>query len=87
MRCSSALPAALIVACQPRLALAQRQFAQVLAGQEQGVEGEEDQVVGLAVRQRRLQRREVGRAVVVQGAGLAVVEAVGQRGGVLGDGA
>ncbi len=70
---------------QPRLALAERQVAEVRALGEQQVEGEEDQVAGLAVGERRLQGREVRRAVVVQRAGLAVDQAVRQGLGVAGD--
>ena len=51
---------------QPRLALAQRQVAQILAVGEQQIEDEEDQVVGLALGQRRLQGGEIRRAVVVE---------------------
>ncbi len=75
-----AAPAALDQRLQPRLALAQRQAAQVLAPREHQVEDEEDQVVGLALADRRLQRREVGRAGVVQRHHLAVDQAVGQAG-------
>ena len=63
---------------QPRLAFQQRQFPQVLAAGEQQVEDEEDQIVGLAVGDRRLQRREVRRAGVVEGDHLPVDDPVGQ---------
>jgi hypothetical protein len=70
---------------QPRLALAQRQVPQVRPFGEQQVEGEEDQIAAPAVRQRRLQGREVRRAIGAQGAGLAVDQARGKRLRVLGD--
>ena len=71
---------------QPRLALGKGQGAQILALGEHQVEGEEDQIVGLVVRQRRLQRGEIRRAVGVQRHHFAVDQAVGQGGGALGKG-
>ncbi len=50
------------------------------------VENKEDQTVGLALGQGRLQRREVRGAVLVQRHDLAVEQAVGQPGGGGGDG-
>ena len=73
-------------AFQPRLARAKRQRAQILAVREQQVESEEDQGGGLSVRQRRLQRREIRRAVMVQGADFAVNQAIRQPRRQLGDG-
>ncbi len=67
------------VRLQPRLALGQRQRAQVLPPCEQQVEDEEHQVgLVFAVRDRRLQGGEVRRAGVVQRDDLAVDDAVGQ---------
>ncbi len=63
---------------QPAFAVGQGQVAQVLSLGEQQVEDEIDQVSGVLVRDRRLQGREVGRAVVIQGAYLTVVNSIGQ---------
>ena len=49
--------------------------AQILAAGEQQVEREEDQVIGLAVRQRRLQRRKIRDAVLIERDDLAVDQA------------
>ena len=51
---------------QPRLAVAQRQAAQVHAIGKQQIESIEDQSVGLAVGNGGLQRRKIRRAVVVK---------------------
>jgi len=69
---------------QSRLAVRQGQAAQILVAVEQQVEGEIDQVAGVAVRDRRLKGREVGHMVFGQGAQLAVDDAVGPMGRVLG---
>ena len=66
------------------LARGQRLVAGVAAAAEQGVEGEEDQVVGFPRRQRRLETREVRRAVRVQRHDLAVDDAVAETRGGLG---
>ena len=52
---------------QPRLALAERQLAQILPPLEQQVEGEEDQILGLLLGQRRLESGEIGRALARPG--------------------
>ena len=64
---------------QAFLALAQRQRAKILTIGEQQIEREEDEVAGLAVRDRRLQRRETGHAVVVERDDFAVDQRIGQR--------
>ena len=63
---------------QPRLALGQRQAAQVKAIGKQQVEREEDQAVGLAVGNRSLQVRKIRRAVVIERDDLAVDQRVRQ---------
>ena len=70
---------------QSRLAFAQRQLAQIVALDEQKVEGKEDQLVGLVVGQSRLKHCEVRRAVLVQRHNLAVEQAIGKRFRDLGD--
>ena len=65
---------------QARLALLERQRAQVLLPVEQQVEDEEDQIACLALGDRRLQGGEVRRAGVVQRHHLAVDDAVRQLG-------
>jgi hypothetical protein len=62
---------------QSLLARGQGISAQVLAIAEQEIEGVEDEVVGLALRQRCLERSEIGRAVVIEGDDLAVDDRVG----------
>ena len=71
---------------QPPLALDQRQRAKILAIGEQQVERVEDQILGLAVGDRGLQRREVRRAVVIERDDLAVDHHVRQRAALPGDG-
>ena len=71
---------------QPRLALAERQGAQILAVGEQQIEGEEDQGVGLALRKGCLQGAEIRHAALVERHRLAVDHAVRQALGLLGDG-
>ena len=63
------------------LALGKRKGPKVLAGIEQKIEGEEHEVVGLAVRQRRLQGCEIGRARGIERHYLAVDHGIGQVGG------
>ena len=61
-------------------------LAEIVAGDEQGVEGEEDQPLRLAVGKRGLQRGEVGNALRIDRADLAVIDAVAQAlAGSLGD--
>ena len=69
-----------------RLAVGQREFAQVLVALEQEVEGEIDQAVGAAVRDGGLQGREVGHVVGVERAQLPVDHGVRPAGGVGGQG-
>ena len=71
---------------QPRLALAERQGAQILAVSEQQIEGEEDQGVGLALGKGGLQGAEIRHAALVERHRLAVDHAVRQALGLLGDG-
>ena len=65
---------------EARLALGERKRPKVLAGVEQKVEGENHEVFGLAVRQRRLQGREIGRSRGIERHHLAVDDGVGQVG-------
>ncbi|MNX96670.1 hypothetical protein D3C86_1289970 [compost metagenome] len=67
---------------QPRLAVRQRQGAQVLGALEQQVESEIDQVARLALADRGLQGRKVRQGVAVQGAQLTVDHRVGPMGGL-----
>jgi len=71
---------------QPRLAMRERQFAQVLVALEQQVEGEIDQVVGAAVRDRGLEGRKVGHVVGVERAQFTVDHGVRPARGVSGQG-
>src|SRR5215472_3199264 len=71
---------------KPRLALAERQVAQILVTFEQKVEGEEDQVLRLPLRERGLEGGEIRRAVIVQRRDLTVDDRIGQAGGRLLDG-
>ncbi len=71
-------------ACLP---LGKRQAAQILAVGEQQVERIEDQLVGLAVGNRSLQRGEIRHGAVIEGDDLAVDQHVGQRGALFRDGA
>ena len=64
---------------EPLLALRQRQPAQILALRIQQIECKADQVVGVAVRQRRLQRGEIRLAVRIQRHHLGVDDRVRQR--------
>jgi hypothetical protein len=60
------------------LAVHERPAPQVLAFEKEEVEGEEDQVVGLALRQRGLQTCEIRRAAMIEGDDLPVDHAIGQ---------
>ena len=71
---------------EPALALGQRQRAKILAIGKQQVERVEDQILGLAIGQRGLQRREIRRAVVIERDDLAVDHHVRQCAAVPGDG-
>ena len=71
---------------QSRLALAQRQCAQILATFEQEVEGEIDERVGLAFGKGRLKSGEIRGAILVQGAYLAIDDRVRQLAGGSRDG-
>ena len=64
---------------QERLAFRQRSLAQILAVRMEQIEGEADESIRLAIGERRLQRREVGCAVIVERDDFAVDETVGQR--------
>ena len=66
---------------QSRLALAQRQGAQILAAFEQQIEGEIDELVGLAFGKGRLKGGEIRGAVLVQRADLAIDDCVRQLAG------
>jgi hypothetical protein len=68
------------VAARRALSLGERLRAQVLQASEHLIEDEEDQIVGLAVRDRRLQRGEVGGAGMVERADLAIDDPVRQPG-------
>ncbi len=70
---------------QPRLALAERQAAKVFAIGEQQVERIEDQIIGLAVGNRGLQRGKIRRAFMVERDDLAVNQHIGQRAALFGD--
>jgi hypothetical protein len=70
---------------QPRLALAERQAAEIFATGEQQVERIEDQALAVAVRQRRLQARKIRRAVMVERNDLAIDQHVGKQGRFLRD--
>ena len=70
---------------QPFLAFKKRQAAQILVSGEQKIEDEEDQMIGLAVRQRGLQCREARRAVVIQRHDLAVDNGIRQFAAGFGD--
>ena len=62
---------------EPFLALGEGQGAQIFAASEQQIEDEIDQVLRSSVGQGRLQRREVGRAAVIEGNDLAVDDRIG----------
>ena len=62
------------------LAVSERKTPKVLGGVEQQVEGEEHEVVGLAVRQRRLQGREIRCSRSIERHHLAVDDGIGQVG-------
>ena len=70
---------------QPGLALGQWQWAQIVVALEQQIEGEEDEIVGLLLGQGRLQRGEIGRAVVVERHDLAIDDAVRRDAAAFGD--
>src|SRR5689334_9559513 len=55
-----------------------RQTSEVFLLLKQKIESKEDQIAGLAVRKRGLQRREIRRAVMIQGADFSVDDAVRQ---------
>ena len=74
-------------ALQAFLALAQRQRAKILTIGKQEIECKEDEVAGLVVRDRRLQRGKTGHAVVVQRDDFAVDQRIRQRLGCSRDGA
>src|SRR5581483_8927703 len=80
-------PALLLVEqlLQARLALAQRQLAQIHVLGKQQVESEEDQLLGLAVRYSGLQRREIRIAVLIERDDLAVDQDIRQRVALLRD--
>ncbi len=63
---------------QPRLSLAERQAAEVFAAGEQQIEHVEDQLVGLAVGDRGLQRGKIRRAIMIERDDLAVDQRIGQ---------
>ena len=63
---------------EPCLALGQRKLPQILVIREQQIEGVEDQVVGLAVGQCGLHRREIGMTVMIERHDLAVDDGVGK---------
>ncbi len=71
---------------QPRLSLAQRQGAKILATFEQQIEGEIDECVGLAFGQSGLKRGEVRGAVFIQGTNFSVDDGVRQIAGGSRDG-
>ncbi|MHC2538448.1 hypothetical protein ACVJMY_008017 [Bradyrhizobium diazoefficiens] len=71
---------------EPRLTLPERKAAIVAAFGEQEIEGKEDEVLGLAIRQRGLERGKVRRAVVVERDNLAVDHGLRQRIRLLRDG-
>src|SRR5260221_14330698 len=64
---------------QPRLALAEWEAAQIQSAREQQIERVEDEIVGLAVGNRSLQRREIRRAVMVERDDLAIEQHIRQR--------
>ena len=74
-------------ALQAFLALAQRQRAQILTIGKQEIERKENEIAGLVVRDRGLQRGKTGHAVVVQRDDFAVDQRIGQRPGCFRDGA
>ena len=51
---------------QEGLALAERERAKIFALGEQQIEREEDEIVGFAIRDGRLQRGELGRAIAAK---------------------
>ena len=65
------------IGLQPRLAMRQRQLAQILRPFEQQVEGEIDQAARLLVGDRGLQRPEVRHVIIVQRAQFAVDHRIG----------
>src|ERR1700733_5296724 len=68
------------------LALAERQRAKIHSISEQQIERKEDELVGLAVGNRSLQRREIRVSLLIERDDLAVDQTIGQRTGLLGDG-
>ena len=71
---------------QAFLAFGEGKGAQIFAACEQQIEDEEDQVLDRPSDKRRLQRREIRRAAVIEGDDLAVDDRIGQTRGGLGDG-
>ena len=63
---------------QSRLAADQRQAAQILAAIEQQIENEIDERIGLAFRKGRLESREIGGAIFVEGTYLAIEDRIRQ---------
>ena len=72
---------------QPCLALGQRTGTQILSAIEEKIEHEIDQILGPAIRECRLQRREVRRARVIECHNLSVDDGIGQVGRSLGNSA
>lgn len=70
---------------QSHLSLREGLEAEILAAVIEQIEGEVDEVAGLAFRQRRLKRGEVGRAVLIESAYLTIDYAVWKRGRRPGD--
>src|SRR5262249_54463488 len=64
---------------QARLSIAQGQTPQIHIFGKQQVEGEEDQIVGLAVGDRSLQRRKFGHTLMIERDDLAVDQRIRQR--------
>jgi hypothetical protein len=58
------------------LAFGQRQPPQIVCSFKQQVEGEVDEVLGPSLRERRLERCKVGRAVVVESTDLTIDDTV-----------
>src|SRR5947209_14660577 len=64
---------------KPCLAIGKQSWSQVGFVIKQKVESIKDQVVGLLLRQCRLQSSEIGSAVLIEGNDLAVDDRIGQR--------
>ena len=60
-----------------RLAFAERKLAKIFSIGEQQIEGEEDEIAGLAIGNRRLQRGKIRQALGIDGDNLAIDQRIG----------